>query len=167
MEISNKKKLLINKKNEYDKLKDNLKFKNMNEMTTKLEDLIIEEQKIKKEIVKLEEILEKNNNEILPKIESELEKEEKNYEEINKNEKELKKDFNDKLNKLRELKKEIENIEKNSKFIKPKNLLIEGLEYKGTKTIGLKLKAKIDKIKLELEKIDKYKREKKEELTNY
>ena len=83
MEINNKKKLLLNKNNEYDKLKFNLKFKNMNEITTKLEDLIIEEKRIKQENIKLEEILHKNNDEILPKLEKDLEKEEKNYEEIN------------------------------------------------------------------------------------
>ena len=157
MEINNKKKLLLNRNNEYDKLKYNLKFKNMNEITTKLEDLIIEEKRIKQENIKLEEILQKNNNEILPKLQEEFEKEEKNFEEINQKEKEFKKNFNNKLQQLNELKAEIINIEKNTKSKKTKNVLMDGLEYKGAKTISIKLKTKIEKIKIELEKINKYK----------
>ena len=166
MEINNKKKLLLNKNNEYDKLKYNLKFKNMNEITTKLEDLIIEEKRIKQDIVKLEEILQKNNNEILPKLEKEFEKEEKNFEEINQKEKEYKKIFNNKLQQLNELKTEIINIEKNTKSKKTKNILMDGTEYKGTKTISIKLKTKIEKMKYELEKINKYKNEKRDEMAN-
>ena len=166
MEINNKKKLLLNKNNEYDKLKFNLKFKNMNEITTKLEDLIIEEKRIKQENIKLEEILHKNNDEILPKLEKDLEKEEKNYEEINQKEKEYKKLFNNKLQQLNELKTEIINIEKNTKSKKTKNILMDGLEYKGAKTISIKLKTKIEKIKIELEKINKYKNEKRDEIAN-
>ena len=166
MEINNKKKLLLNKNNEYNNLKDNLKYKNFNEITTKLEDLIIEEERIKKEITKLEEILKKNNDEILPNLEKELEKEEKNYEEINKKEIEFKKKFNDKLHELSELKKEIYNIENKSKA---KKILINNIsyspEYIGTKTIGIKLKTKIDKIKNELKQIDKYKNERENKAT--
>jgi hypothetical protein len=58
MEI-NKKKLLLNKNNEYKNLKDNLKYKKINEITTKLENLVIEEKRIKTEITKLEDILKK------------------------------------------------------------------------------------------------------------
>jgi hypothetical protein len=46
-EINCKRKLLLNKNNEYDKLRDNFKYKQMNEITTKLEELIIHEKKIK------------------------------------------------------------------------------------------------------------------------
>ena len=164
MEINNKKKLLLNKNNEYNNLKDNLKYKTFNEITTKLEDLIIEEERIKKEITKLEEILQKNNDEILPNLEKELEKEEKNYEEINKKEIEFKKKFNDKLHELNELKKEIYNIENKSKTKKvPINT--HSREYLGPKTIGIKLKTKIDKIKNELKEIDKYKNERENKAT--
>ena len=150
MELNNKKKLLLNKNNEYDKLKNKLKFKNMNEITTKLEDLIIEEEKIKKENAKMDEILQKNTSEILPNLEKDLEDEKNIYDEISKIESKNKKDFNDKLNKINELKAEIQNIENKTKFTKNKNLAMNGLEYKGSKTIGIKLKARIEKMKFEI-----------------
>ena len=164
MELNNKKKLLLNKNNEYDKLKNKLKFKNMNEITTKLEDLIIEEEKIKKENAKMDEILQKNTSEILPNLEKEFEDEKNIYDEICKIESKNKKEFNDKLNKINELKTEIQNIENKTKFTKNKNLAMNGLEYKGSKTIGIKLKARIEKMKFELEQINKYKNQKREDI---
>ena len=164
MELNNKKKLLLNKNNEYDKLKNKLKFKNMNEITTKLEDLIIEEEKIKKENEKMDEILQKNTSEILPNLEKEFEDEKNIYDEICKIESKNKKEFNDKLNKINELKTEIQNIENKTKFTKNKNLAMNGLEYKGSKTIGIKLKARIEKMKFELEQINKYKNQKREDI---
>jgi hypothetical protein len=164
MELNNKKKLLLNKNNEYDKLKNKLKFKNMNEITTKLEDLIIEEEKIKKENAKMDEILQKNTSEILPNLEKDFEDEKNIYDEISKIESKNKKEFNDKLNKINELKAEIQNIENKAKFTKNKNLAMNGLEYQGSKTIGIKLKARIEKMKFELEQINKYKKEKREDI---
>jgi hypothetical protein len=94
--INDKKKLLLSKNKEYDKLKDNLTFKKKNEMFFKLEDIVLESEKIKKEIPKLEEILQKNNNEKIPQLQQELEKAEKNNEEVNKKERDYQKDYNDK-----------------------------------------------------------------------
>ena len=169
MEINKKKKLLLNKNNEYKNLKDNLKYKKINEITTKLEDLVIEEERIKTEITKLEEILKKNNSEILPNLEKELEKEEKNYEEINKKEIEYKKNFNNKLHKLNELKTEIENIGKKPRQKKiekiPINNLTNSPQYEGSKTKVIKLKTKIDKMKFDLKQIDKYKNERDKKCT--
>lgn len=163
-EINSKRKLLINKNSEYDTLKDNIKYKQMNEITVRLEQLIIDEKKIKLDIMKLEEIL-KKNNETLPTLEKECEKEEKNYEEIIKKENEYKNDFNNKLHKLGELRTDIQNIENKSKS---KKILINkntsSPEYKGTKTLSIKIKAKIDKMKYELLQIDNYKKEKRDEL---
>ena len=155
-QINAKKKLLLSKNKEYDKLKDILKFKKKNEMNDKLEDLTKESENLKREIPKLEEILQKNNKERMPKLEEELEKTEKNSEEINKKEKEYKKDFNDKIKKLAELKQEIEYLESkvNSKKISI-NKIPNSSEYKGTKVTSLKLKSKIEKMKLELELINK------------
>ena len=164
MELNNKKKLLLNKNNEYDKLKVNLKFKNMNEITTKLEDLMIEEDRIKKENSKMDEILQKNTSEILPNLEKEFEAEKKIYDQINKKEDEHQKTFDDKLLKLNELKAEIQNIENKTKSTKNKKMLSDSIEYKGSKTIGIKLKARIEKMKYELEQINKYKKEKRDDM---
>ena len=161
--INSKKKLLLSKTKEYDKLKDIFKFKNKNEIIDKLENLVLEAEKIKTEIPKLEEILEKNNNEKIPKLEEELENAEKNNESIIKKEKEYKKDFNDKINKLKELEQEIQYLESkvNSKKISV-NKISNSPEYKGAKIVGLKLKSNIDKMKFELRQIDKYKNEERE-----
>ena len=165
MELNNKKKLLLDKNHEYDTLKHGLKFKNMNEITTKLEDLFIEEERIKKDNEKLEEILKKNTSEILPNMEKEFETEKKNYEEINKKEIEHKKTFNNKLHQLNELKTEIQNIENKTKSKKNKNKNLDGLEYKGSKTIGIQLKARIEKMKFQINQINKYKNEKRDDMT--
>ena len=164
MEINSKKKLLLDKNNEYDELKIHSKFKNKSEMANKLKDLTSYEYKIKEEVKKLEEILQKKLKEILPKIEKELEIEEKNFDEINKKVNEFKKSFNDKVNRLNKLKKEILKIVNKSKFKKVNNTLIDGIDYKGKKTIGSKLKEKIDQMKIDLSNINKYKNEMRENI---
>ena len=165
-EINSKRKLLLSRNHEYDKLKDNLKYKQMNEITSKLEDLIIDEKKIKNDIIKLEEIL-KKNNESIPVLEKEYEKEEKNYEELIKKEKEYKTDFNNKLHKLNELKTDIQNIGNKSKSKKiPISQFTSSPEYKGAKTIGIKIKAKIDKMKYDLKYIEQYKNKKRDEIVS-
>ena len=164
IEINNKKKLLTNKINEFDKLNENSKYKNVNEMTAKLEEMIVNEENIKKEIIKLEEILEKNNKTI-PDLEKEYEEENKIYEEKDKKEKEYKKKFTDKIHELNKIKNEILNIKGKPKSKKIYiNSLTRSPEYNGTKTIGLRLKTKIDKIKYDLKQIDNYKNEKREDM---
>jgi len=164
IEINNKKKLLTNKINEFDKLNENSKYKNVNEMTSKLEEMIVNEENLKKEIVKLEEILEKNNKTI-PDLEKEYEEENKIYEEKDKKEKEYKKIFNDKMLELNKIKSEILNIKGKPKSKKIYiNSLTRSPEYNGAKTIGLRLKTKIDKIKYDLKQIDNYKNEKRDDM---
>ena len=160
IEINNKKKLLTNKINEFDKLNENSKYKNVNEMTAKLEEMIVNEENIKKEIIKLEK-----NNKTIPDLEKEYEEENKIYEEKDKKEKEYKKKFTDKIHELNKIKNEILNIKGKPKSKKIYiNSLTRSPEYNGTKTIGLRLKTKIDKIKYDLKQIDNYKNEKREDM---
>ena len=164
IEINNKKKLLTNKINEFDKLNENSKYKNVNEMTAKLEETIVNEENLKKEIIKLEEILEKNNKTI-PDLEKEYEEENKIYEEKDKKEKEYKKIFNDKIYELNKIQSEILNIKGKPKSNKIYiNNLTRSPEYNGAKTIGIRLKTKIDKIKYDLEQIENYKNEKRDDM---
>lgn len=164
IEINNKKKLLTNKINEFDELNENSKYKNVNEMTAKLEEMIINEENLKKEIVKLEDILEKNNKTI-PDLEKEYEEEKKIYEEKDKKEKEFKKIFNEKIHELNKIKSEIQNIKEKPKSKKICiNSLTRSPEYSGSKTLGIRLKTKIDKIKYDLKQIDNYKNEKREDM---
>ena len=166
MEINNQRKMLIDKSNECDKLKENTKYKKINEMTIKLEELIISEENMNKEIGKLEEILQKNN-EILPNLEKEFETEEKNYKELKKSEKELEEKYNDKMVYLNKIKNEIQRIGNKQKTNKITiNNITLSPEYNGAKTLGIKLKSRIDKYKFDIEQIDNYKNEKREEIIN-
>jgi len=87
MEINNHKKLLSNKNNEFEKLKEKSKNKNIDELNSKLEGINIKEEDLNNEIKKLEEILQKDL-EMLPNLEKEYEIEKKKYDELDKNEKE-------------------------------------------------------------------------------
>jgi chromosome segregation ATPase len=132
MEIINHKKLLFSKNNEFEKLKEKSKNKNMDELNSKLEDINAKEEELNNEIKKLEEILQKDR-EMLPNLEKEYEIEKKNYDELNKNEKELKQKYDTKLHEINEIKDEVKLI---SNKIKSK-----------TELINAKLKSKIEKFK--------------------
>ena len=135
----------------------------MNEMNSKLETIRINERKLQNEVSSLEEILTKNQ-EIILQLENEIKKEEKTNNEMNKQESEYEMKYKNKINELKEIQKDLTELDTRRKmkiFKITKNVVCEGSKLK-----GLKLKSKIFKIKNDIDKLEKYENEKRDDLIN-
>ena len=162
-ELNSKKKLLLTKKKEYDDLKHGISLRNMNEMNLKLETIRINKRKLQNEVSSLEEILTKNQ-EIILQLENEIKNEEKTNNEMNKQESEYEVKYKNKINELKEIQKDLTELDTRRKikiFKITKNVVCEGSKLK-----GLKLKSKIFKIKNDIDKLEKYENEKRDDLIN-
>ena len=113
-ELSSKRKLLFNKRKEYDDLKQGITIKNMNEMNSKLESIRVNEIKLQNEVTSSQEKLIKNT-EITHKLEKDIESQEKINEELSKQEADYEKRYSSKLNEVKEIEKDIGSIESRRK----------------------------------------------------
>jgi chromosome segregation protein len=113
-ELSSKRKLLLNKRKEYDDLKQGITIKNMNEMNSKLESIRVNEIKLQNEVTSSQEKLIKNT-EITHKLEKDIESQEKINEELSKQEADYEKRYSSKLNEVKEIEKDIGSIESRRK----------------------------------------------------
>ena len=155
-ELYSKRKVLLNKRKEYSELKKGISLKNMNEMSLKLETICDNERKLKSDVTSLEERLAKNVD-IISQIQNEIKSEEKINEELNKQESEYESLYNKKMNEMKEIEKDISNIDtrRKNKITKITN----NPKYEGIKLKGIRLKSKIFKIKNDIDVIEKYENE--------
>ena len=162
-ELNSKRKLLLKKKKEYDELKQGISLRNMNEMSTRLETIRFNEKKLKNEVLTMEERLAKNE-EIILQLENEIKKEEKTNEELNKQESEYEMKYNNKFKEIKEIEKDLIDIDTRRKL--KINKITKNVKYEGSKLKGLKLRTKIDKIKNDINSIEEYETQKREDYKN-
>lgn len=162
-ELNSKRKLLLKKKKEYDDLKQGISLKNMNEMSTKLETIRFNEKKLKNEVLTMEERLAKNE-EIILQLENEIKNEEKTNEELSKQESEYETKYNNKFKEIKEIEKDLIDIDTRRKL--KINKITKNVKYEGSKLKGIKLRTKIDKIKNDIDNIEAYETRKREDLKN-
>lgn len=160
-ELSSKRKLLLNKRKEYDDLKQGITIKNMNEMNSKLESIRVNEIKLQNEVTSSQEKLIKNT-EITHKLEKDIESQEKINEELSKQEADYEKRYNSKLNEVKEIEKDIGSIESRRKNKITK--ITNNVNFSGGKLKGIRLKSKIFKIKNDINKIQEYKSNERDDL---
>ena len=160
-ELSSKRKLLLTKRKEYDELKQGITIKNMNEMNSKLESIRVNEIKLQNEVTSSQEKLIKNT-EITHKLEKDIESQEKINEELSKQEADYEKRYSSKLNEVKEIEKDIGSIEsrRKNKITKITNIV----NFSGGKLKGIRLKSKIFKIKNDINKIQEYKSNERDDL---
>ena len=160
-ELSSKRKLLLTKRKEYDDLKQGITIKNMNEMNSKLESIRVNEIKLQNEVTSSQEKLIKNT-EITHKLEKDIESQEKINEELSKQEADYEKRYNSKLNEVKEIEKDIGSIESRRKNKITK--ITNNVNFSGGKLKGIRLKSKIFKIKNDINKIQEYKSNERDDL---
>ena len=160
-ELSSKRKLLLTKRKEYDELKQGITIKNMNEMNSKLESIRVNEIKLKNEVTSSQEKLIKNT-EITHKLEKDIESQEKINEELSKQEADYEKRYSSKLNEVKEIEKDIGSIESRRKNKITK--ITNNVNFSGGKLKGIRLKSKIFKIKNDINKIQEYKSNERDDL---
>jgi hypothetical protein len=160
-ELSSKRKLLLNKRKEYDDLKQGITIKNMNEMNSKLESIRVNEIKLQNEVTSSQEKLIKNT-EITHKLEKDIESQEKINEELSKQEADYEKRYSSKLNEVKEIEKDIGSIESRRKNKITK--ITNNVNFTGGKLKGIRLKSKIFKIKNDINKIQEYKSNERDDL---
>ena len=160
-ELSSKRKLLLTKRKEYDELKQGITIKNMNEMNSKLESIRVNEIKLQNEVTSSQEKLIKNT-EITHKLEKDIESQEKINEELSKQEADYEKRYNSKLNEVKEIEKDIGSIESRRKNKITK--ITNNVNFTGGKLKGIRLKSKIFKIKNDINKIQEYKSNERDDL---
>ncbi len=160
-ELSSKRKLLLTKRKEYDELKQGITIKNMNEMNSKLESIRVNEIKLQNEVTSSQEKLIKNT-EITHKLEKDIESQEKINEELSKQEADYEKRYNSKLNEVKEIEKDIGSIESRRKNKITK--ITNNVNFSGGKLKGIRLKSKIFKIKNDINKIQEYKSNERDDL---
>ena len=160
-ELSSKRKLLLNKRKEYDELKQGITIKNMNEMNSKLESIRVNEIKLQNEVTSSQEKLIKNT-EITHKLEKDIESQEKINEELSKQEADYEKRYSSKLNEVKEIEKDIGSIESRRKNKITK--ITNNFNFSGGKLKGIRLKSKIFKIKNDINKIQEYKSNERDDL---
>ena len=156
-----KRKLLLTKRKEYDELKQGITIKNMNEMNSKLESIRVNEIKLQNEVTSSQEKLIKNT-EITHKLEKDIESQEKINEELSKQEADYEKRYNSKLNEVKEIEKDIGSIESRRKNKITK--ITNNVNFSGGKLKGIRLKSKIFKIKNDINKIQEYKSNERDDL---
>jgi hypothetical protein len=160
-ELSSKRKLLLTKRKEYDELKQGITIKNMNEMNSKLESIRVNEIKLQNEVTSSQEKLIKNT-EITHKLEKDIESQEKINEELSKQEADYEKRYSSKLNEVKEIEKDIGSIESRRKNKITK--ITNNVNFTGGKLKGIRLKSKIFKIKNDINKIQEYKSNERDDL---
>ena len=160
-ELSSKRKLLLTKRKEYDDLKQGITIKNMNEMNSKLESIRVNEIKLQNEVTSSQEKLIKNT-EITHKLEKDIESQEKINEELSKQEADYEKRYSSKLNEVKEIEKDIGSIESRRKNKITK--ITNNVNFSGGKLKGIRLKSKIFKIKNDINKIQEYKSNERDDL---
>ena len=160
-ELSSKRKLLLNKRKEYDDLKQGITIKNMNEMNSKLESIRVNEIKLQNEVTSSQEKLIKNT-EITHKLEKDIESQEKINEELSKQEADYEKRYSSKLNEVKDIEKDIGSIESRRKNKITK--ITNNVNFSGGKLKGIRLKSKIFKIKNDINKIQEYKSNERDDL---
>ena len=160
-ELSSKRKLLLTKRKEYDELKQGITIKNMNEMNSKLESIRVNEIKLQNEVTSSQEKLIKNT-EITHKLEKDIESQEKINEELSKQEADYEKRYSSKLNEVKEIEKDIGSIESRRKNKITK--ITNNVNFSGGKLKGIRLKSKIFKIKNDINKIQEYKSNERDDL---
>ena len=160
-ELSSKRKLLLNKRKEYDDLKQGITIKNMNEMNSKLESIRVNEIKLQNEVTSSQEKLIKNT-EITHKLEKDIESQEKINEELSKQEADYEKRYSSKLNEVKDIEKDIGSIESRRKNKITK--ITNNVNFTGGKLKGIRLKSKIFKIKNDINKIQEYKSNERDDL---
>lgn len=155
-ELNSKRKLLLNKRKEYDDLKHGISIKNMNEMNCKLKEIEANEHKLQNEVSSLEDRLSKND-ELIKQLEKEIENEEKLNKDYSKQESEYGQKFKNKYNELSEIRKDITNID-----IRRKNKITKVTNdpnYEGIKMKECRLKSKIAQMKKDINQIDQYEKD--------
>ena len=162
-QLNIKRKLLLSKRKEIDDLKHGISIKNIYEMNSKLETIRVNGKRLQNEVLSLEENLTKKE-EIISKLENEIKKEEKENEKYNKQLSEYQTKYNIKLKELKEIEKDINDIDTKRKL--QINKMTKNVRYEGSKLKGLKLKSKIFKMRNDIEKLEKYETEKRGDLKN-
>ena len=162
-QLNIKRKLLLIKRKEIDDLKHGISIKNIYEMNSKLETIRVNGKRLQNEVLSLEENLTKKE-EIISKLENEIKKEEKENEKYNKQLSEYQSKYNIKLKELKEIEKDLNDIDTKRKL--QINKMTKNVRYEGSKLKGLKLKSKIFKMRNDIEKLEKYETEKRGDLKN-
>ena len=162
-QLNLKRKLLLSKRKEIDDLKHGISIKNIYEMNSKLETIRVNGKRLQNEVLSLEENLTKKE-EIISKLENEIKKEEKENEKYNKQLSEYQTKYNIKLKELKEIEKDLNDIDTKRKL--QINKMTNNVRYEGSKLKGLKLKSKIFKMRTDIEKLEKYETEKRGDLKN-
>ena len=162
-QLNIKRKLLLRKRKEIDDLKHGISIKNIYEMNSKLETIRVNGKRLQNEVLSLEENLTKKE-EIISKLENEIKKEEKENEKYNKQLSEYQTKYNTKLKELKEIEKDLNDIDTKRKL--QINKMTNNVRYEGSKLKGLKLKSKIFKMRNDIEKLEKYETEKRGDLKN-
>ena len=162
-QLNLKRKLLLSKRKEIDDLKHGISIKNIYEMNSKLETIRVNGKRLQNEVLSLEENLTKKE-EIISKLENEIKKEEKENEKYNKQLSEYQTKYNIKLKELKEIEKDLNDIDTKRKL--QINKMTKNVRYEGSKLKGLKLKSKIFKMRNDIEKLEKYETEKRGDLKN-
>ena len=162
-QLNIKRKLLLIKRKEIDDLKHGISIKNIYEMNSKLETIRVNGKRLQNEVLSLEENLTKKE-EIISKLENEIKKEEKENEKYNKQLSEYQTKYNTKLKELKEIEKDLNDIDTKRKL--QINKMTNNVRYEGSKLKGLKLKSKIFKMRNDIEKLEKYEIEKRGDLKN-
>ena len=162
-QLNIKRKLLLIKRKEIDDLKHGISIKNIYEMNSKLETIRVNGKRLQNEVLSLEENLTKKE-EIISKLENEIKKEEKENEKYNKQLSEYQSKYNIKLKELKEIEKDLNDIDTKRKL--QINKMTKNVRHEGSKLKGLKLKSKIFKMRDDIEKLEKYETEKRGDLKN-
>ena len=154
-QLNLKRKLLLSKRKEIDDLKHGISIKNIYEMNSKLETIRVNGKRLQNEVLSLEENLTKKE-EIISKLENEIK--------YNKQLSEYQTKYNIKLKELKEIEKDLNDIDTKRKL--QINKMTNNVRYEGSKLKGLKLKSKIFKMRNDIEKLEKYETEKRGDLKN-
>ena len=162
-QLNIKRKLLLNKKKEFDELKHGTSVKNIFEMNSKLETIRVNGKRLQNEVLSLEGTHTKKE-EIISKLEKEIKNEERENEKYNKQLSEYETKYNNKLKEMKEIEKDLNDIDIRRKI--QVNKMTNNTQYEGSKLKGLKLKSKIVKIRNDIDKLEKYETEKRGDLKN-
>ena len=133
-QLNIKRKLLLSKRKEIDDLKHGISIKNIYEMNSKLETIRVNGKRLQNEVLSLEENLTKKE-EIISKLENEIKKEEKENEKYNKQLSEYQTKYNIKLKELKEIEKDLNDIDTKRKL--QINKMTNNVRYEGSKLKGL------------------------------
>ena len=163
--IRKKQKIISEKNKEYEKLKNNLTFRKMSQMIKNLRELTEEEDKYKRNMLKLNNNLSKNKKNVKI-LEKEIEEQGNIFGDLLKKEQENKEIYEKKLEDMNLLETEIEKIDNTTRKIYLKGLSDPNSRYNGIKGMNIEIKNNIKQLKNELKKIEEYKSTGRETLNN-